>query len=150
MSLGYWRDSEKTGRLFVVPPNHGEIYYRTGDRVRRPIGEQPLCHLGRMDWQVKVRGHRVEMGEVEETVRQASGRDGVVAIGWPATESGYDGIEVFIEGSAVDIDSLRAGIAARLPDYMVPRRFHLMARLPRNVNAKFDRQAMTRMLGDGL
>jgi len=150
MSLGYWRDSEKTGRMFVIPPNHGEIYYRTGDRVRRPIGQQPLCHLGRMDWQVKVRGHRVEMGEVEETVRQASGRDGVVAIGWPATESGYDGIEVFIEGSAVDIDSLRAGIAARLPDYMVPRRFHLMARLPRNVNAKFDRQAMTRMLGDGL
>jgi amino acid adenylation domain-containing protein len=150
MSLGYWQDIEKTRSAFVVPPGHRDAYYRTGDRVRRPVGQQPLCHLGRMDWQVKIRGHRVEMGEVEEMVRQASGRDGVVAIGWPTTESGYGGIEVFIEGNAQDVDPLRASIAARLPDYMVPRRFHFMGRLPRNVNAKFDRQAMASMLGEGL
>jgi acyl-coenzyme A synthetase/AMP-(fatty) acid ligase len=148
MSLGYWGDSEKTRGAFVVPPGHRDVYYRTGDRVRRPVGQQPLCHLGRMDWQVKIRGHRVELGEIEETVRQVSGRDGVVAIGWPATASGYDGVEVFIEGSPQDVEPLRTSVAARLPDYMMPRRFRFMARLPRNVNAKLDRQAMARMLGD--
>ncbi len=148
MSLGYWGDGEKTGNAFVVPRSRRDVYYRTGDRVRRPVGQQPLCHLGRIDWQLKIRGHRVELGEIEETVRQASGRDGVVAIGWPATASGYDGVEVFIEGSPQDADRLRTSVATRLPDYMVPRRFHFMARLPRNVNAKFDRQAMASMLGD--
>jgi amino acid adenylation domain-containing protein len=150
MSLGYWQDTEKTRSTFVIPPGHTDIYYRTGDRVRRPVGQQPLRHLGRMDWQVKIRGHRVEMGEVEEIVRQASGRDSVVAVGRPRTESGCAGVEVFIEGGTQDVGALRAIIASRLPDYMVPRRFHFLPRLPRNANAKLDRGAMLSMLGDGL
>jgi amino acid adenylation domain-containing protein len=80
MSLGYWRDSERTSSAFVVPPERKDIFYRTGDRVRRPTGDGPLTHLGRMDSQVKILGHRVELGEVEAVVRQISGRDGVVAI----------------------------------------------------------------------
>ena len=150
MSLGYWRDSERTSSAFVVPPGRRDIFYRTGDRVRRPAGDGPLTHLGRMDSQVKILGHRVELGEVEAVVRQTSGMDGVVAIGWPATLSGYGGIEVFIEGQSVDVDRLRSAIASRLPDYMVPRRWHVLSRLPRNVNDKFDRKALLAILGDGL
>jgi amino acid adenylation domain-containing protein len=150
MSLGYWRDPERTNSAFVVPPGREEIFYRTGDRVRRPVGGGPLTHLGRMDFQVKILGHRVELGEVEAVVRQASGMDGVVAVGWPASTSGYGGIEVFIEGGLVDVDRLRGVIAARLPDYMLPRRLHVMKRLPRNVNGKFDRNAMLALLGGGL
>jgi amino acid adenylation domain-containing protein len=149
MSLGYWRDSERTSSAFVVPPGRKEIFYRTGDRVRRPAGDGPLTHLGRIDSQVKILGHRVELGEVEAVVRQTSGRDGVVAIGWPATQSGYGGIEVFIEGQPVDVNRLRSAIASRCPDYMVPRRWHVLNRLPRNVNGKFDRKALQAMLGDG-
>lgn len=148
MSLGYWRDSEKTSAAFVVPPGRKDIFYRTGDRVRRPAGDGPLTHLGRMDSQVKIQGHRVELGEVEEVVRQTSGMDGVVAIGWPATLSGYGGIEVFIEGQSVDIDRLRSAVASRVPDYMVPKRWHVLSRMPRNVNGKFDRKALLAILGD--
>jgi len=148
MSLGYWRDSEKTSAAFVVPPGRKDIFYRTGDRVRRPAGDDPLTHLGRLDSQVKIQGHRVELGEVEAVVRQASGRDGVVAVVWPATLSGYGGIEVFIEGQSVDVDRLRSGVASRVPDYMVPRRWHVLSRLPRNVNGKFDRRALLAILGD--
>jgi amino acid adenylation domain-containing protein len=150
MSLGYWRDSERTSSAFVAPPGRKDLFYRTGDRVRRPAGDGPLTHLGRIDFQVKILGHRVELGEVEAVIRQVSRMEGVVAIGWPATSTGFGGIEVFIEGRSVDVDRLRSAIASRLPGYMVPRRWHVLSRLPRNVNGKFDRNAMLATLGDGL
>lgn len=149
MSLGYWKDPEKTSAAFVVPPGKNEIFYRTGDRVRRPVGEAPLRYLGRKDFQVKILGRRVELGEIEEVTRRASGTDGVIAVGWPANASGYGGIEVFIEGESVDVDQLRDVIASQLPSYMVPRRLHVMSRLPRNVNGKLDRNAVFAMLGEG-
>jgi len=149
MSLGYWKDAEKTAAAFTVPPGKTEVYYRTGDRVRRPLGNEPLTHLGRIDFQVKVQGHRVELGEIEAVVRKISGFDGVVAVGWPVTSSGYGGIEVFVEGHASVNDRLRSAVANELPEYMVPRKFHFMSRLPRNVNDKFDRKAMLKLLQEG-
>ncbi|MHC1950149.1 amino acid adenylation domain-containing protein [Bradyrhizobium sp. UFLA06-06] len=148
MSLGYWKDPEKTAAAFVAPPGRRDVFYRTGDRVRRPAGDGPLTHLGRIDSQVKILGHRVELGEVEAVVREASGVDGVVAIGWPITSSGYGSVEVLIEGGPLDLEELRKAVAARLPDYMVPRRWHLRSRLPRNANGKYDRKAMPAVLGD--
>lgn len=150
MSLGYWKDPEKTGAAFVTPPGMTDVYYRTGDRVRRPRDEGPLTHLGRVDFQVKVLGHRVELGEIEAVVRDASGLDGVVAVGWPVTSSGCGGIEVFLEGEVKETESLRKAVADRLPEYMVPRRFHRMNSLPRNVNGKFDRKEMLKLLENGL
>jgi amino acid adenylation domain-containing protein len=150
MSLGYWNDAEKTATAFVIPPGKSDVYYRTGDRVRRPIGNRPLTHLGRTDFQVKVLGHRVELGEIEAVVRKISGLDGVIAVGWPVRSSGCGGIEVFLEGEVQDKDLLRNAVASALPEYMVPRRFHCMDRLPRNVNDKFDRKAMLKSLEEGL
>jgi amino acid adenylation domain-containing protein len=150
MSLGYWNDAEKTAASFVIPPGKTTVFYRTGDRVRRPVGDGPLTHLGRIDFQVKVLGHRVELGEIETVVREASGLDGVVAVGWPAIPSGYAGIEVFLQGQAQEGDIIRNAGATALPDYMVPRRFHFMSKLPRNVNEKFDRKAILKLLEQGL
>ena len=56
---------------------------------------------------------------------------------------------MFIEGGLVEVDRLREMIASRLPDYMVPRRLHVLNRLPRNVNGKIDRHALLSMLGEG-
>jgi amino acid adenylation domain-containing protein len=150
MSLGYWRDLDKTATAFVVPPGKEEVYYRTGDRVRRLRAGGPLTHLGRVDSQIKVLGHRVELGEVEARVRTACGVDGVVAVGWPVTDSGYGAVEVFVEGGKPEQDGLRRNLAASLPEYMLPRRFHFLDRLPRNANGKYDRTAMTKLLEDGL
>lgn len=150
MSLGYWKDPEKTAASFVVPPGKSDVYYRTGDRVRRPIGNRPLTHLGRTDFQVKVLGHRVELGEIEAVIRKVSGLDGVIAVGWPVTSSGCSGIEVFLEGEEKDKDRLRTAAASSLPEYMVPRGFHFMNRLPRNVNDKFDRKAILKLLEHGV
>jgi amino acid adenylation domain-containing protein len=150
MSLGYWEDPEKTAAAFVTPPGKTEIFYRTGDRVRRPADGGPLTHLGRVDFQIKVLGHRVELGEIESVVRKISGLDGVVAVGWPLTPSGCSGVEVFVEGQVNQRDSLRSAAADLLPDYMVPKRFHCMDRLPRNSNGKFDRKAILHLLEGGI
>jgi non-ribosomal peptide synthetase component F len=55
-SLGYWLDPLKTEAAFVRPPGQDEIYYRTGDRVRKPVGNCPMLYLGRLDSQVKILG----------------------------------------------------------------------------------------------
>src|SRR5882724_4757250 len=88
LTLGYWQDPEKTATAFVVPPEKKQTYYRTGDRVRRPNEAGPMCYLGRLDHQIKIRGYRVELGEVESLLRQEAGGEVAVAIGWPVTASG--------------------------------------------------------------
>jgi acyl-coenzyme A synthetase/AMP-(fatty) acid ligase len=150
MAPGYWKDPQKTASAFVIPPGQTEIFYRTGDRVRKPHKDMPLTHLGRVDFQVKVMGHRVELGEVEAKVREFCKVDGVVAVGWPVTASGCGGVEVFIQAREINTEELRRNLAVGLPDYMVPRRFHVLESLPRNANNKFDRKAMLKMLQEGL
>lgn len=143
LSLGYWQDPEKTAKAFVTPPDNGKIFYRTGDRVRRPVGSAPLIYLGRMDYQIKIMGHRVELGEIENAIREESGIDGVVALGWPMSASGAAAIEAFLQTSD-DLDRvlLLQRLTARLPKYMVPRRIHTLADLPLNSNGKYDRRAL--------
>jgi len=149
MSAGYWRDEERTKRAFVaVPGKNGKVFYRTGDRVSRRGPGKPMVYLGRVDSQIQVLGYRVEMGEVECAVRQASGLDGVVAIGWPVTQRGADGIEVFLEADAFDTISLVAELRSKLPPYMVPRNIRLLSPLPLNSNGKFDRQRLLKILQD--
>ncbi len=146
---GYWEDAEKTAAAFVIPPGLEEVHYRTGDRVRRPVRPgEPLSYLGRLDHQIKVLGHRVELGEVEAALREESGVDAAIAVGWPLTDSGCGGIVAFIGDSQVDLAKLRGVLEHRLPEYMVPRRFELLEQLPLNANGKFDRKALLAMLED--
>ena len=146
LTLGYWRDGEKTKRAFVQIPGHNGTFYRTGDRVRRRRSDQPLLYLGRLDSQIKVLGHRVELGEVEAAIRKASGIDGVVALGWPLSESGADGIEAFLQTETLDIPELIAQLKSTLPFYMVPRNVRLLGHFPLNANGKFDRVALQQKL----
>jgi amino acid adenylation domain len=146
VTLGYWGDPEKTADSFIVPSGSAKTYYRTGDRVRRPAYGKPLVYLGRADSQVKVLGHRVELGEVEAVLRQESGLDGAIALGWPISPSGAGGIEAFLQTEYADISSLREKLAKRLPSYMVPRNIHLMGKMPLNSNGKFDRRALIQVL----
>ena len=148
VSAGYWRDPERTAAAFVVPPGRREVHYRTGDRARRPVGGGPLCFLGRRDHQIKVLGHRVELGEVEAALRDASGVDAVVAVGWPRTATGATGIIGFIGDTTVDGDRVLELVRGRLPSYMVPRELRVLAEIPLNANGKMDRGALLRSLED--
>jgi len=146
VTLGYLNDPEKTSAAFVLPPGADSMHYRTGDLVRRPEDGLPLTYLGRVDHQIKVHGHRVELGEVEAAVRATTGEEAVVALGWPRNESAASGIVAFVGAEAVDASSVRKQLAARLPDYMVPWEIRTLRQLPLNDNGKFDRGALLALL----
>ena len=146
VTLGYWQDAEKTAHAFVVPPGKSKVYYRTGDRVRRPAPVKPLVYLGRVDNQVKILGHRVELGEIEAVIREESGLDGVVAVGWPRTPAGAGGVEVFLQAEEPSGADLKERVDRRLPVYMAPRKYHYVAAFPLNSNGKYDRNALVKRL----
>lgn len=146
LTLGYWQDPAKTAAAFVIPPGKSRVYYRTGDRVRKPVGEGSMVYLGRRDHQIKVHGYRVELGEVEAALRQEVGVEQAVALGWPITPSGANGVVAFLGGTSVDVEAVRAKLKSKLPVYSVPREIHLLPELPLNPNGKVDRKALLEIL----
>ncbi|MRS01657.1 amino acid adenylation domain-containing protein [bacterium] len=147
MSLGYWQDPERTAAAFVVPPGKKEIYYRTGDRVRRPVGNKPLIYLGRMDMQIKVLGHRVELGEIEAVLREEAETDSAVALGWPVIASGAKGVIGFLKKNSHSVQEILSRVEKRLPDYMVPKRIYVVDTFPLNCNGKVDRKEIIKLVG---
>ena len=115
--------------------------------ARRSAPDKPLIYLGRFDSQVKVLGHRVELGEVEAVVRSLCGLAAVVAVAWP-NSSNADGIELFLEAEKLDTELLLKELKKKLPSYMVPRRIRVLTRLPLNLNGKYDRRQLEAILGD--
>jgi len=146
VSRGYIGDPERTARSFVVPPGRNAVHYRTGDRVRRPVADGPFVFVGRVDDQIQVFGERIELGEVEDALRRASGIDAVAAIGWPMGPAGPTGVEGFVGSEQIDVDELRAKLRGTLLGHMVPRRIHALAELPRNANGKIDRRELANRL----
>jgi D-alanine--poly(phosphoribitol) ligase subunit 1 len=142
---GYWGDEKTTGERFVALAGESGVWYRTGDRVKRRT-DSNLIYLGRMDQQIKIMGHRVDLMEIEATVRQVSGSDLVAAIGWPQTLSGADGVVAFVSGSEIDKTQIIEGCAKTLPRYMVPKRIIELADLPRTASGKIDRKALAATL----
>ena len=80
-----------------------------------------MTYLGRVDHQIKILGHRVELGEVEAILREEAGVDAIVAIGWPKTESGANGIVAFVGDLETDTAAVLEAARTRLPAYMVPK-----------------------------
>jgi amino acid adenylation domain-containing protein len=142
---GYLDDEGATARAFASVPGLG-LVYRTGDRVVADA-EGSLSFLGRLDSQIKVLGHRVELEEVEAAIREEAGTD-AIAVGWPRTETGAAGI-VALVGGAIDVVALRRRLVERLPDYMVPREIRIVSELPLNANGKRDRHAAAGLLEAG-
>lgn len=143
---GYWRDAERTARSFVRLGTDGTVHYRTGDLVRRVPEGQPIPYLGRMDYQIKVGGVRIELGEVEQAMRRAAGTDMAVAVGWPPTTSGAAGIVGFVAQPGADGTAIRRQLKLSLPAVMVPREILVIDEMPLNVNGKIDRKALLERL----
>ncbi|WP_374104792.1 condensation domain-containing protein, partial [Streptomyces sp. McG5] len=125
------------------PFGSGRRLYRSGDVVRRgPDGR--LAFLGRGDGQVKIRGHRVELGEIEAALR-ARADVGGVAVAARESRSGSQRLVAYVVpagGVALDVPAVRADLAGRLPAYMVPSDLVELAALPLTVNGKVDRRAL--------
>jgi amino acid adenylation domain-containing protein len=146
VSLGYWNDADKTALAFVVPPGKTERYYRTGDLVRRPTADGAMQFLGRADNQIKIRGYRVELGEVEAALREVCGVAIAVAVGFPKNESGAEGLVAFVGAPSVDAKAVKQKLKEKLPVYMVPAQVKALEPMPLNANGKVDRSALIAML----
>jgi amino acid adenylation domain-containing protein len=146
LSLGYWQDDEKTAASFVIPPGEDTVFYKTGDRVRKPEAEGPIHYLGRLDNQIKIQGNRVELAEIESVIRRETKRNAVVALGWPLTAGGAEGVVAVLEGEKINTSSLSVILANFLPGYMIPKTYIFMDRIPLNMNGKYDRQKLMAML----
>ncbi|AUH00257.1 non-ribosomal peptide synthetase [Prodigiosinella confusarubida] len=149
IARGYLRRPDLTAARFVANPFRcGEVMYRTGDLMRwRSDGQ--LAFIGRVDHQIKVRGFRVELGEVENAlVALPQVSTAVViaeSIGVTHRLIGYCSVPDDALRAMADISGgLLAQLATQLPEYMLPSVLVVMETLPLTVNGKIDRQALPR------
>jgi pyochelin synthetase len=144
LARGYWRDEEQTRASFITHPRTRERLYRTGD-LGRYLPDGSIEFLGRKDFQVKVQGHRVELGEIEAALAQHPAvREAVAtAEGDPRGSKRLIAHVVPRQGQSLLPDELREHLQERLPRYMVPSAFVLRDALPLTPNGKVDRRALT-------
>ncbi|WP_226341228.1 non-ribosomal peptide synthetase [Gemmobacter serpentinus] len=136
LARGYLNRPGLTAERFVPDPYGppGARLYRSGD-LARGLEDGRLDYLGRADQQVKIRGFRIETGEIEAALTALPGVQSAVVLA-------RDGRLVAWHCSALTEAELRAALAARLPDYMVPAAFVALEALPLTANGKVDRAAL--------
>ncbi|MCP4653990.1 MAG: amino acid adenylation domain-containing protein, partial [bacterium] len=151
---GYLGDPGLTAERFVPDPltrTPGGRLYRTGDRARRR-GDGSVEFLGRLDHQVKLRGLRLEPGEIETVLAGHPALTAAAVVSRTAT-GGEAQLVAFVamqEGVAVSAAELRAHLARQLPEAMVPRTYVALAALPLTPNGKVDRRALVTLEGRSL
>ncbi|TCP57967.1 amino acid adenylation domain-containing protein [Tumebacillus sp. BK434] len=139
LARGYRGRPDLTAERFVAHPFRAEgRLYRTGDRVRF-LADGNLEFLGRLDGQVKIRGHRVELGEVEASILQQGLVESVVVV---ARGDGEKRLVAYVTGTGLAVEQVRAGLEAKLPGYMVPSAFVVLEALPLTPNGKVDLRAL--------
>jgi amino acid adenylation domain-containing protein len=143
LALGYWNDPEKTAKAFVQNPlntSYPELIYRTGDQVyRNRRGE--IMFVGRLDFQIKHLGYRIELPEIEYQVLAIE----QIANACVLYNKGKKEITLFYETRDGELSpaAIRQKLSQIFPKYMLPTAFHQMKELPRNPNGKIDRNGLS-------
>src|SRR3546814_11141 len=144
VARGYLGRTDLTAERFVPDafgPPDGRLY-RTGDRVRY-LPDGSIEFVGRADHQVKIRGFRIEPGEIEATLAGHAGVKSCAVIARDDSVGGKQLVAYYVcQGEAPTAPSLRAFLAAALPDFMVPARYVLLDAMPVTANGKLDRRAL--------
>ncbi|MEU6842767.1 amino acid adenylation domain-containing protein [Streptomyces sp. NPDC046716] len=143
VSQGYLGDPGRTAAVFLPDPwgAPGERMYATGDRARA-AADGTLEFLGRDDHQVKLRGFRIELGEIEAALTSHPDVTDAAAVLREDVPGGPVLVGYAAACGPVTVDGLRAHLARRLPEYMVPASLVLMGALPRGERGKTDRHAL--------
>jgi acyl-coenzyme A synthetase/AMP-(fatty) acid ligase len=139
LTFGYLGAPEATAERF--PVIDGKRWYLTGDIAMRDASGA-FHHLGRIDNQIKIQGHRVELEDVEAHLRAAARSDQVAAVAWPMQDGVALSIIGFVAQSELPAGRIRELLRGRLPAYMLPAAVHAVAALPLNANGKLDRAAL--------
>ncbi|WP_281889305.1 non-ribosomal peptide synthetase [Paenibacillus sp. YYML68] len=141
VARGYLNRPQLTERSFIAHPfKVGARLYRTGD-LARWLPDGTIEYMGRLDHQVKVRGHRVELGEVTACLLGHPDLHEAIVVA-PAREDGTVALAAYYSSSVYDVElaasTLRSYMAARLPEYMIPSCFIQLTELPLTANGKID------------
>ena len=144
LARGYLNRSDLTNQRFIRHPFDaapGARLYRTGD-VARYRADGSILIAGRTDQQIKVRGFRIQPGEIETTLRRHPSIGEAVVVARP-TESGQTRLVAYVSGDAVESPGeLREHLRKTLPEHMIPAAFQIVKSLPRLANGKINRSAL--------
>jgi len=143
---GYWRSADLTAERFVPDPfsqEAGARLYRTGDLARYMV-DGDIEYVGRIDSQVKIRGNRIELSEIEVALSQVPGVSEATVIVREDTpgDARLVGYVVREAGGETNSADVREQLRRRLPDYMVPAALVTLERMPLSPNGKIDRRAL--------
>ena len=143
VTTAYWRNPDRTAQSFVkLPFDAATLWYKTGDLVRQD-SKGCMYYMGRKDQQIKIRGYRVELQEIDYVLKQAAKTEEAVSVAWPVTNGSAEGIIAFV-GAAEKVGEAHILSRCRqtLPDYMVPRKIHFVSAMPLNANGKINRRKL--------
>ncbi len=143
LSPGYWQRPELTRTRFLPAVGGDERTYLTGD-LGRLLPDSCLVHMGRKDFQVQIRGHRVETSEVEMRLVGLGGIEDAIVVGREDEPGEPRLVAYFVpaDDSPPTVTVLRRDLAEHLPDYMIPAAFVKLEALPLSPNGKVDRRAL--------
>jgi amino acid adenylation domain-containing protein len=142
VARGYLDRPELTAEKFVDDPFvPGRRMYRTGDLARR-LADGALEYLGRIDGQVKVRGNRIELGEVRAALAAHAGVREAVVVDRRTDARGTHLVGYYVADAPLEAADLRSHLAATLPEFMIPTFFVPIERVPLTPNGKLDRAAL--------
>lgn len=151
VGLGYYNNADETEKRFRQDPRQDafrSIFYRTGDLVREDAAGQ-LWFQGRADNQVKVRGYRIELEEIDLAVQAMPGVRRALAVVVSSDDDKEIGV-AFAADREIAHDDLRQWCSTRLPHYMQPSRLVQMDALPLNANGKADRRAAAKLFEEAM
>lgn len=144
LARGYLNNHQLTAEKFLTLPFAPEKrVYRSGDRARwLPDGQ--IQYLGRFDDQIKIRGNRIELGEIQSVLMQAEGVKAAIALVAEVPASGEKKILTFVAANAesVSLKILRSKLADSLPAYFMPAGIQILPHLPLTPNGKIDKQSL--------
>jgi len=140
VTAGYWNNPAKTAEAFGTTKD-GQKFYRTGDLCKMDR-KGDFLYLGRIDNQVKIDGHRVELEEIEFHARVFCADKQVVAV-VKTSETGFHSIVLFIESDEDLQSGLEENLKKYIPGYMIPQKIITVPLFPLNGNGKIDRKALT-------
>ncbi|MFG6100370.1 amino acid adenylation domain-containing protein [Leptothoe sp. ISB3NOV94-8A] len=140
LARGYWRNYEKTAANFINHPRTGERIYRTGD-LGCYLPDGNIEFLGRVDFQIKLRGYRIEAGEIEAVLTEyPSIQNAVVTVAETQQHQKYLTAYIILHrGHVLNIEEVRSFLEKKLPSYMVPSDFQVLDVFPLTANGKVDR-----------
>lgn len=139
LAEGYLNDKEKTDISFVTAPN-GKRIYKTGDMGRYDANDE-IEFLGRMDTQVKIRGHRIELGEIESCFNSCEGVSNSVSVLLKRDRVMKLVLFVTAEGGTNE-EALRKYAKDNIPEYMIPDRFEFLPEMPLTPNGKVNNRKL--------